>query len=213
MINDLKKEAFFRELWEKAVDFFGGEKRRAQRRVDYHFSDKTGPEKWQHFPRNSTSSEFVKKIKDDPRADDKLKMHAQSLYDLSKGPTVTKVESSKGSGKKYEVKRMPGGGMGCTCNDWRYKGSVTPGYECKHIKAAKVGLTKAAAFNAQVNGFFDEMRAIQRAKEIATEKERRNHLERPWQNTLLEDEEPTDYRPQNPAEWSEPETLLRGQGI
>lgn len=212
MIDELKKEAFFRELWEKAKDFFGGEKRRAKRRADYLFSPKAGPDKWTSLPRNASSAEFVKRVQASPEADDKLKMHVQSLHDLSKGRTVTKVKSKTSPGKTYEVKKLPGGGMGCTCNDWRYKGSVNPGYECKHIRAAKSGLTKAAAFSTQTAAFFDEMRAIQRAKDIKVEKDRAKRNERVWSTMLTQEEEPTDYHPQNPAE-REPEVLVRGQGI
>jgi len=212
VIDDLKKEAFFKELWQKALDFFGGEKRRAKRRTEYLFSPKAGPDKWRNLPRNASSSEFVKRVKAHPDADAKLKMHVQSMHDLSKGRTVTKIKSSTSPGKTYEVKKLPGGGMGCTCNDWRYKGSVNPGYECKHIKAAKAGLTKAAAFNAQTRAFFDEMSAIQRAKDMKVEKDRAKRNERVWSTMLTQEEEPTDYHPQNPAE-REPEVLVRGQGI
>ena len=212
MIEDLKKEAFFKELWEKAKDLFGGEKRRSKRRVAYHFSPKAGTEKWQKFPRNASSKEFVKRIQEHPQADDKLKLHVKSLHDLSKGKTLAKVQSTSGAGKKYEIKKLSGGGVGCTCNDWRYKGSVTPGYQCKHIRAAKAGLVKAAAMDVQTKAFFDEMRSIQRAKDMAVEKERSKRNERPWSTMLTQEEEPTDYHPQNPAE-EEPEVLVRGQGI
>jgi hypothetical protein len=212
VIDDLKKEAFFKELWEKAKDLFGGEKRRSKRRAEYHFSPKAGTEKWKGFPRNASSKEFVKRIQAHPDADPKLKMHVQSLHDLSKGKTVAKIQSSSGAGKKYEVRKLKGGGVGCTCSDWRYKGSVTPGYECKHIRAAKAGLTKAAALNTTTKAFFDEMRAIERAKDIKVEKDRAKRNERPWSSMLTQEEEPTDYHPQNPAE-EEPEVLVRGQGI
>jgi hypothetical protein len=84
----------------------------------------------------------VKALAQHKKADPKLIQHTQSMHALAKGKTVGKIQSSTLSGKTYEVRKIPAG-FACQCNDWRYKGSVTPGYECKHIRAYKAGKLRA----------------------------------------------------------------------
>lgn len=140
--DELSKIAGIGNLWNKFLDIFRTEDGRIQRRVDYHFSPKAGPDKWDKFVRNSGEQKFVDQVAKHPGSDDKLQTHAQSMHDLSKGTTVGKIWSSKLPGRSYEIKKLPEG-FGCTCGDWRFKGSVNPGYECKHIVAYKAGKLKA----------------------------------------------------------------------
>lgn len=147
MADELEKTALFslREILGKLTDLFRSEESKAQRRADYHFSPKAGPEKWDKFIKNVRSKDFVRLIQDNPLADEKLKAHAESLHALSRSKPVGKIESARLPGMKYEIRKLPGGDLGCTCPDWRFVGSLNPGYECKHIRAFKEGKTKAAA--------------------------------------------------------------------
>lgn len=134
---------FLGKLWNKFVDLFRTPDDRNQRRVNYHFSPKAGPDKWDKFGRNVRRKGFVDKLVEHPEADDKLIQHANAMHAMSRGKTVGKIYSSRLPGRSYEIKSVAGGGLACTCPDWRYKSSVTPGRPCKHIKAYLAGKTKA----------------------------------------------------------------------
>lgn len=145
--DELSKIAGVKDWWESFLHLFrptpkAPEKSRADRMVDYHFSPKAGNDKWDKLLKNVSSPTYVKTITNHPEADAKLVQHVKGMHEMSRGPTVGKIQSSRLSGKTYEIKRVPGG-LACTCPDWRFKGSVNPGYECKHIKAHQAG--KAAA--------------------------------------------------------------------
>ena len=119
----------------------GSEKPRL--RVAYHFSPKAGNERWDRFLKNVSDPSYLKQLAQHPEADDELLQHAKSLHDLSKSPTVGKVYSSRLPGRSYEIRELQNGNYGCTCPDWRFVGTLQPGYECKHIKAHKAGKVKA----------------------------------------------------------------------
>lgn len=140
--DELEKISGLRDLWQGFLDIFRSEDKKIQRRVDYHFSPKAGPEKWDKFAKNVRDQKFVNQVAKHEGADPKLKQHAQSMHDLSQGKTEGKVWSSRLPGRSYEIKKLPEG-LGCTCPDWRFKGSINPGYECKHIRAYKDGKVKA----------------------------------------------------------------------
>jgi hypothetical protein len=141
--DELCKIAGLRDAWEGFLDRFRGEDRKAKRRVEYHFSTKAGPDRWDKFVGNVKSPAFARQVMAHPLADEKLVMHTQSMHDLANAPTVGKILSSRLPGKSYEVKELPIGRLGCTCADWRFRGSVNPAYECKHIKAFREGKAKA----------------------------------------------------------------------
>ena len=191
----LCKEAGVSDLWESFKDIFRGEKSKAQRRAAVVFSPDQKPEtRWKNLPRNVGSSEFVKAVQSHPSADKKLKQHVRSMHDMTKGKTVGKVESSGGGGKSYEIRKMPGGNLGCTCGDWRYKGSVSPGYECKHIKKFKGGQTK---LGANLTSFFDELDKI-----------RKKTNDGAFYNDLLQDETPEEILFISPRS-DEPDIIMR----
>lgn len=137
--NELSKEAGIRDLWQGFLDVFRSQKAKADRRVDYHFSPKAGPDRWNKFTRNVRSPDFLTRLEQHPEADPKLIQHARSMNALSHGRTMGVINSARLPGRTYEVKKLGNGSMGCTCNDWRFKGSVSPGYQCKHIRAYRVG--------------------------------------------------------------------------
>lgn len=136
--DELEKIAGLRDLWQRFLDLFRSEDTKVQRRVDYHFSPKAGVDRWDKLVRNAQDQKFVNALRSNDQADDKLVMHAQSMHDLAVGQPVGKIESSTLPGRKYEIRKTPRG-LACQCNDWRFKGSVNPGYECKHIRAFREG--------------------------------------------------------------------------
>lgn len=121
------------------------------------FLASSDPTKWDSMIRNHVGSKrFVKDMleaTDDPT----LKQHIVSMYELQHAPVVANIVGS--SGKVYDVKKLPDGHLGCTCEDWRYRGSIDPGYKCKHIRAFEDGRTKVATtpFAAQMSSFTREL--------------------------------------------------------
>ena len=140
--DELSKIAGLGDLWQSFLDVFRSKDTKAKRRVEYHFSPKAGPDKWNKLIKNVRDDKFLKQLAKHPDSDEKLILHAKSMRDLSKGTPVGKIRSSRLAGQTYEIKKTPGG-LACTCPDWRFKGSVNPGYQCKHIRAFKQGKTKA----------------------------------------------------------------------
>jgi hypothetical protein len=112
-------------------------------RVAYHFSPRAGGERWDRFLRNVADPGYVAQLAQHPDVDQELLRHAKSLHEMSQGRTVGKVYSNRLPGRSYEVRELADGTYGCTCPDWRYVGSLKPGYECKHIKAYRAGNVKA----------------------------------------------------------------------
>jgi hypothetical protein len=140
----MEKISGLRDMWQGFLDIFRSKDERVQRRVDYHFSPKASSDKWRKLVNNSHDPKFVSGLAKHPDADSKLILHAQSMGDLSRGKPVGKIKSSTTPGRTYEIRKLSEGRLGCQCGDWRYKGSVNPGYECKHIKAHRAGQERAA---------------------------------------------------------------------
>lgn len=132
--------AFSSELVKIAVV---ARERKVDRKVEYLFSPKSGPERWNKFIKHIRSPEYAEKVVDRASSDPKLVRHAQSMHGLSRGKVLGKIKSTRLPGRTYEVKKMKDGRLGCTCPDWRFKGSTDPGHDCKHIKAFRAGKTRA----------------------------------------------------------------------
>lgn len=117
-----------------AVPGLTREKRRAMGAAHAHLS-KEHPD-WNQFLESAKKKSFVKAIQADPRADDRLRRHVDQMSRLQTGKTLGKISGEHGT---YNIIRLRGGGLGCTCNDWRYRKSVAPKgeQECKHIKEFK----------------------------------------------------------------------------
>lgn len=141
--DEMSKIAGLRDLWRKLTDVFRPHHERVQLKVDYFFSPKAGTDRWGKLTNQVRDQKFVDAIVRHPLADEALKMHVQSMHDLSHGQPVGKINSSDMSGKTYEVRKLPDGTYGCQCGDWRYRGSVIPGYECKHVQAFRAGKRRA----------------------------------------------------------------------
>jgi hypothetical protein len=118
--------------------------RKAERRADYLFSPKAGADKWDKFLKHVRSPVYAEKVIDRAAEDPKLVRHTQSMHGLSKGKVLGKVRSESRPGLSYEIRKMPDGRLGCTCPDWRFVGSVDPGYDCKHLRAFRAGKSKVA---------------------------------------------------------------------
>ena len=117
-------------------------------RLTRHFAQFPFEDRWDRFIRNVRHKGFLEALKQNPKADEKLIQHAQSMHDLHHADTISTVPSQTTAGKTYDLRDLfpasKGRRYGCTCNDWRYRGSVDPvGHECKHIKAFRRGEVKA----------------------------------------------------------------------
>jgi hypothetical protein len=145
------------------------------RMVDYFFSTRAGPDKWDKFLKNIRSRGFLDQIRSHPLADDKLRLHAESMHDLSRGQTIQKMRSMTKPGLSYEVRKIAPGTFGCTCPDWRYVGSVRPGYECKHIRAFKSGLSKVGSA-LRLLPFITRVAVTEKAKDLEAQKRRRRAI-------------------------------------
>lgn len=122
--------------------FVSKEKKRALKRADQHFSSEE--KNWDDFLSNSKRKSFVKAISNDPRSDPKLRQHVDSMNRLQNGRPLGQAPG----GRPYTIVRLRGGGLGCTCPDWRYRQSTNPKgqQDCKHITAWKAqGQEKKAA--------------------------------------------------------------------
>lgn len=148
--DELTKIAGIGELWHKLRGLFGQppkgkkepEKTKTDLMVDYHFSPKAGDDKWDKFVKNVRDPKFVEAIAHHPLSDKKLIQHTRAMHRMARGSTVGKIQSSRLPGRSYEIKKTSDG-LACTCPDWRFKGSVNLGYECKHIRAHHAGKAKA----------------------------------------------------------------------
>jgi hypothetical protein len=143
LADELEKIGFMEGLWKGITSLFQSDTDKAKSRVDYFFSPKAGPDKWDKFAKNVKSKEFVAQLAQNPNADPTLVQHAEAMHDLENGKTVGKILSSRLPGKSYEIKET-GRGLACTCPDWKFVGSLRPGYKCKHVTAHEQGLAKAS---------------------------------------------------------------------
>jgi hypothetical protein len=124
--------------------FQSREKKKAQKRVESHFSGKA-ENKWDNFDKNVARKSFVRTLGSDSRSDKKLLLHADNMNRMKTGKVVGKVRGNPGgrtSGRDgrqtYQISKLRGSErIGCTCNDWKFRKSVAgPGQEqdCRHIK-------------------------------------------------------------------------------
>lgn len=164
MSSDKKIKQSPREPWLQITDFFRREPKK-QRTIAAQFLASEDKDKWQKLLPQVQNPEFVRQLGKIKGVDPDLVLHAQSLHVLNKSPVKANIKGS--TGKVYDVKKLPGGTLGCTCNDWRYKGSINPGYECKHIRAYKDGKVKVGmnSFSQSLRAFNEELEAIRIKKE------------------------------------------------
>lgn len=231
----------FSAAWEKVREVFLPEARRRREEVEKLLGKgDTDKSKWDQMVALATESpEFIRQLGRQKKVDPKLIVHVKSMREMNLGDTVAQVDSASSPGRKYEVKQLESGGFGCTCNDWRYKGSVNPSYECKHIRAFKQGkikvanarivetgllgaqsvpsfnLVKLGEFSEQTDAFFNELSKI-RKKQIEDRDEGAHNGpgqiggERPFSSILTQDEEPSDYRSLPDQGIDDPEIILGG---
>lgn len=132
--------------------FFSKEKRRALKKVESHHRSEA-PD-WAQFLDNTRRKSFAQAVMADSRSDAKLVRHVDQMNRLMTGKKLGQIQGKTGT---YDIVRLRGGGLGCTCNDWRYRQSVNPKGEqdCKHIERWKLergGRRKVAMAPAQASG-------------------------------------------------------------
>jgi hypothetical protein len=210
--TSLVKTALLGSVWDRVKDWFRPESRKAKKHVEEHYDSET-PD-WNLFvARASNSEDFIKQLKRSKKAPEKDLLHAVQMAALDKGPTLGEVESESTPGVKYQVRKLPNDAYGCTCNDWRFKGSVNPDYECKHIIAHRKGLNKVAGFKDMSIAFFDELQKIRDAQHATAENAMKGPYAdnaRPYSNLLTQDEEPVEYNPRPAGQPDDPEVILGG---
>jgi hypothetical protein len=96
---------------------------------------------WASFDRRLQHPSFVQAVIE-TSGDSKVRRYAKAMHGLRKGQVLARMPSFTGA-KRYRVKELPTGRIGCTCNDWKYKRSVYGG-DCKHVTAYKAKMTKTA---------------------------------------------------------------------
>lgn len=110
--------------------------------LDEHFS--LSPQ-WKEFKKKLKNKTFVEAVKQDTRADDKLKRFsvANGKHIQAKGVPSFKVTVNK---KEHTVKYHPEEErFSCNCGDWFYRRSWQerrPNKDCKHIIQIKTELKK-----------------------------------------------------------------------
>lgn len=129
------EEAKKKLLKHAGLGLLSKEKRQAHGRADaLHRSDK--PEKWDTFLEHAKRKSYAQAIDKDSRSDDKLRRHTDQMNRLLTGKALDTVKGRTGT---YKIIRKRGGGLACTCPDWRYRRSVAGDGEqdCRHILAFK----------------------------------------------------------------------------
>jgi hypothetical protein len=203
------KESGLLDTWDRFRGLFAP-KSHAEEDVKEHFST-DGKDRWDKFvQRASSSDEFVTQLAQNKKADAKLVAHAKALRDLHKGSVLGDVESGTEQGKKYQIKQMGDGRVGCTCSDWRYRGSVDPSYQCKHVRAYQEGKMKVASFNQVTAAFFDELRKIRQHEASLVEKARGADPDIPSDGQLTTNEDRSEYNARPAPLPDEPEVILGG---
>jgi len=107
--------------------------------LDNHFTD-ASTSKWRAFKNKLVSPKFVDAVRQDERADSKLKRYSENnaRHMQAKGVPSYRVPSQS-SGKSYTVKFHPSvKRFSCNCGDWVHKQSTKgKGGECKHVNMVK----------------------------------------------------------------------------
>ena len=117
--------AFVEELLKIA-----GVAERASAKVEAHHSSEKP--NWKAFQKSLQSKSFQAAVITHSKSDEKLKAYAKNVGDYLLSKEKMGESPSRSSGKKYSIRKLPDGRLGCGCNDWRYKRSVD-GTDCAHI--------------------------------------------------------------------------------
>lgn len=111
--------------------------------LDHHFS--LSPQ-WRTFKKKLRSQSFLEAIRQDPRADDKLKRYsdANSKHVRARGVPTFPVMTQSGGRKDYSVKYHADiDRFSCNCGDWvhaRSHQTRKASQDCKHIKHVQAQL-------------------------------------------------------------------------
>ena len=92
----------------------------------------SGGKDWQDFERNLPSKGFQKEILKHQLTDEKLREYTKNYGGYVSSRKVVAKVPSRTSDRSYEIRKLPGGRLGCGCKDWQYSHSWK-GTDCAHI--------------------------------------------------------------------------------
>ena len=102
---------------------------------------------WVGFEENLASKGFQKAISGHPVSDDKLKQYVKNYGGYLTSKKVVASVPSRTGDHSYEIRKLPGGRLGCGCKDWQYKHSWK-GTDCDHIYGLNKDKTASRAIRA-----------------------------------------------------------------
>jgi hypothetical protein len=118
---------------------------------------------WKAFEKNIKSPRFAAEVRRSSDTDQKLKDYVTANNEYRRSKDLVMKVPSREAGQAYSIKKLPNGRLGCGCKDWQYKCSWK-GTDCRHITAAKAGMTKSSSAFAQGMG---AMRLTRKAQKKA----------------------------------------------
>lgn len=138
-------------------------------RADDHF-ERAVPD-WSGFEKNLQRPGFRKAVKTHPYADEKLQRYVDNFGGyVGSQKVIGKVSSRTEPDKSYEIRKLPGGRLGCGCKDWQFKHSHR-GTDCDHIEMARkspLNKTAGAVLGAILRGM-GGMNNFERGKKTSNE--------------------------------------------
>lgn len=91
---------------------------------------------WKGFEQSLRSDAFRRAVLKAAESDPKLKKYVRTFGAYQGSQDVVAEIKSKDSGRRYKIKDLHNGRLGCSCRDWQFIHSVRGG-DCKHIKSLK----------------------------------------------------------------------------
>lgn len=120
---------------------------------------------WKSFERNLRSDAFRKAVLKAEQSDPKLKKYVRTFGAYQGSKDTVAVVTSVSSGKKYKVKDLHNGRLGCNCKDWQFIHSIKGG-DCKHIKSLKESKMKFAMVGTAARGLAQSYRLNSRRQNL-----------------------------------------------
>jgi hypothetical protein len=129
------------------------------KKVEQHHRDDV--KDWSMFENELNSRGFQKAVIKHDLTDEKLKKYVQNYGGYVTSKKVVAKVPSRTTKDIYEIRKLPGGRLGCGCGDWQYKHSVN-GTDCDHI--AGLSKSKVSNIGALVQGA-GQVRRLHKVKE------------------------------------------------
>lgn len=128
---------------------------------------------WSMFENQLNSKGFQKAVVKHDLSDEKLRKYVEAFGSYLTAKKVVAKVPSRTSSANYDIRKLPGGRLGCGCKDWQYKHSWN-GTDCDHIKmlskdkVSSVGSIARAIRGAQLSqALKKEHKEGKEAKEFA----------------------------------------------